>query len=244
MRESPESNFPSTHATWLHGAIAGLGFPDAEQGQRAATLHVMSRYRDALIGYAGALPARMVMEPSELVAGFFATRLAAPGFFAAWRRSGLPLRRYLMTGLSLHARTALRSERREAARRRRYAAQEAREAAERSAREADAERRFERAWARAVVAEACARVRAELASRGDASAWTAFDAHVLQGEAYARILMSRPELKFDSEDAIAVAVRRVGRRVRSELRIVLTDEGVSPGELERELRLVASRLRP
>lgn len=244
MREMHESNFPSTHATWLHDAVAGLGFADAEHGRREAALHVMSRYRDALVGYAGALPARVAMEPSELVAGFFAVRLAAPGFFAGWRRSGVPLRRYLMTGLSLHARTALRSERREAARRHRYAAQEAREAAERAAREADAERRFERAWARAVVAEACARVRAELASQGDAAAWTAFDAHVLQGEAYARILASRPELAFPSEEAVAVAVRRVGRRVRAELRVVLADEGVAPDELERELRLVASRLRP
>lgn len=241
-RESP-SQFPSTHATWIVESLA-----NGERGVRLAQLHVMERYRDALIAYATALPARTVAEPAELVSGFFTRRVACDGYFDAWRASGLSLRRYLMNGLSLDARTVLRSERREAERRRRFAATEAAEARERARREADAEAAFERAWAKAVVGEACERVQAELVATGETEAWEAFEAHVLRGESYARIAEARGMAgaaaeTTDAVEKLAVKVRRVGRRMRAALRAVLVEEGVEAEEIERELRVVLARLR-
>jgi hypothetical protein len=243
MHRESHSQFPSTHATWIVESLA-----NGERGLRLAQLHVMERYRDALIAYATALPARAVAEPAELVSGFFARRVATEGFFAAWRASGLSLRRYLMNGLSLDARTLLRSERREAERRRRFATEEAAEARERARREADAEAAFERAWAKAVVGEACERVRAELVATGDAGAWEAFEAHVLRGESYAQIAAARgiegaAGETADAAEKLAVDVRRVGRRMRAALRAVLVEEGVGEEEIERELRVVLARLR-
>ena len=240
------SNFPTTHATTI------LGAPDG----RAVSAHVLGRYRAALVAYASALPARLVAEPDELVDGFVVRRVAAPGFREAWRASGLPFRRYLMNGLSLDARSLLRGERREAERRRRYAAHEAAEARESARREADAEAAFERAWAKAVVAEACVRVRALLAAAGDARAWDAFEAHVLRGESYAAIAAARRRDRAvvdeaergdggraRDEAALAVEVRRVGRRMRAVLRELLAEEGVAAGDIDRELRVVLARLR-
>ncbi|MCE2884770.1 MAG: hypothetical protein LW806_07725 [Planctomycetaceae bacterium] len=240
---SGDGHFPTTHATWIVRTLAG-----GDDGVVAVRRHVMERYRDALMAYAGALPARAIAEPAELVAGFFARRLSSPAYFETWQASGLPLRRYLMTGLSLDARTLLRSERREAERRRRYAAEEAAEARERARREADAEAAFERAWARTVVAEACERVRADLAAEGDGQAWEVFEAHVLRGESYGQIADALGSASVDgaervSEEALAVCVRRVGRRMRAALRAVLAEEGASAEEIERELRVVLARLR-
>lgn len=242
-RVDSASHFPSTHATWLVETLA-----QGDTGTRLAERHVMERYRDALMAYAGALPARTIAEPAELVAGFFARRVTVAGFFDAWRASGLPLRRYLMNGLSLDARTLLRSERREAERRRRYAAEEAAEARERARREANAEAAFERAWARTVVAEACERARAELALERDGRAWEVFEAHVLRGESYGQIAGALGSASGDggervNDEALAVIVRRVGRRMRAALRAVLAEEGASAEEIERELRVVLARLR-
>jgi hypothetical protein len=253
MHRESHSQFPSTHATWIVESLA-----NGERGLQLAQLHVMERYRDALIAYATALPARAVAEPAELVSGFFTRRVATEGFLTAWRASGLSLRRFLMNGLSLDARTVLRSERREAERRRRFATEEAAEARERARREADAEAAFEGAWARAVVGEACERVRAELVAAGDAKAWETFEAHVLRGEPYARIAAARgmagtagEETRMVEElmaeklavEKLAVEVRRVGRRMRAALRDTLAEEGIAPGEVERELRVVLARLR-
>lgn len=240
MHRESHSQFPSTHATWIVESLA-----NGERGLQLAQLHVMERYRDALIAYATALPARAVAEPAELVSGFFTRRVATEGFLTAWRASGLSLRRYLMNGLSLDARTVLRSERREAERRRRFATEEAAEARERARREADAEAAFEGAWARAVVGEACERVRAELVAAGDANAWEAFEAHVMRGEPYARIAAARGGAGEETRatEKLAVEVRRVGRRMRAALRDTLAEEGIAPGEVERELRVVLARLR-
>ena len=238
------ARFPTTQSTWIDRTLA-----EGDAGLGPLRRHVMDRYRRPLEAYAGALPARAVAEPAELVTGFFARRVAESAFFTAWRASGLRLRRYLMHGLSLDARGVLRGERREAARQRAYAAREADEARERARAAADAEAVFERAWARFAVAEACERVRVELSAQGEAAAWDAFESHVLRGEAYARIAVARgastsDKVAFESAlAALAVSVRRVGRRMRAALREVLVEEGVPDDELEREVRLVLARLR-
>ena len=232
--------FPTTQSTWIDRTLA-----EGDAGLGPLRRHVMDRYRRPLEAYAGALPARAVAEPAELVTGFFARRVAESAFFTAWRASGLPLRRYLMYGLSLDARGVLRSERREAARQRAYAMREAAEARDRARAAADAETAFERAWARSAVAEACERVRAALRAGGDDDAWDAFESHVLRGESYAQIAATRglPVADGDRIESLVVSVRRVGRRMRAALREVLAEEGVPEPELERELRAVLASLR-
>lgn len=212
-------------------------------GVRAVQRHLMERYRDALLAYASVLPARSVAEPADLVAGFFARRVGSDGFIDAWRASGLPMHRYLMNGLSLDARTLLRSERREAVRRKRYAMLEAVEAHTRARRDADAEVRFERVWARAMVGEACERLRVECERANDAASWESFEAHVMRGASYAAIARARGDHASNAEERLAVAVRRLLRRMRATLRELLQEEGVAEDELDRELRLVSARLR-
>ena len=75
---------------------------------------------------------------------------------------------------------------------------------------------------------------------------------MLRGESYAQIAAARAGTLADegfgsvangSEEALAVLVRRVGRRMRTALRALLFEEGVTAEEVERELREVLARLR-
>jgi hypothetical protein len=111
----PVDHFPSTHATWIDAQLTiaerSRAAGDAAGESNAVTAlrrHLMERYHDALRAYVLGGSLRRLGEVDELIGGFFAERACRPGFLAQWRASGLPLRRWMMTGINLYGKTIVR----------------------------------------------------------------------------------------------------------------------------------------
>ena len=223
----PVDHFPSTHRTWLVTQL-GLGDP----GLAAAREHVMARSRVALAAYVRGARVSTLGEPDDIVHDFFARNLGKSDYLPRWLASGLSLRRWLMNGVSAHIRTLWRERAQHAGRH---------EPLDESARGIEsgtrgAEREFERAWIRATLGEACRRVEEQLVAEGAADSWRIFQQHVLEGRAYREILSaSGDEPTRAAEERLAVAVRRVLRLVRAELKEILREDGIRESELDAEV---------
>jgi hypothetical protein len=238
-------HFPSTHGTWILSQLDALRGGGDAAGAAFAELngHVMRRYARPLAEYVRASSLRSSEEPDELVNAFFASRLSRDAYLAQWHASGLPLRRWLVNGMLLHAR--------ERARMRRMAAGDA----QRAASAADAEslerhepgayEKFEREWARHVLSEAAARAEQGLVAEGRADAWHAFKRHVIDGVPYDAIARGVGEALDGGAQAgasgrtPAEAARTLARlghaRFERALREILVDEGVAPSEIDVEM---------
>ena len=204
------ADFPSTHATYLAARIDEGG----EDALRETRVHLMQRYRAALVAYASHSRLANIDEPDELVHGFFAARAAEPDFLADWRASGLALRRWMLNGLVFHARGVVRDRARDAARREQVQADLLR------AYSIDAERAFERAWALALVEAACRAAHASLAGEGRGRAYDCFHRHFFDTVGYARLAA---EHGID-ETTVASEVRLATRRARAEAEAMIRDE--------------------
>lgn len=223
----PVDQFPSTQRTWLATQIA-----DGDRGLDAARVHVMERSHAALVAYVRGARVSALGEADDIVHDYFARNLGKSDYLARWLASGLTLRRWLMNGVSAHIRTLWR-ERATHARRHEPLASSVRELESRTR---GAERDFERAWIRATLGEACRRVQERLLEQRDADAWRVFELHVLEGQPYRAILAAAGEAPTrDAEERLAVAVRRVLRLVRAELKAILREDGVRESELDAEV---------
>lgn len=220
--------FPTTHLTRML-EDARLRLPDAEVRLRSA---IMERYAEPLAIYARGSALREIAEPEELVHGFFAHALTDPEFFTRYQASGMRMRRWLMNGLLLHARSVTRDRMRLS--RREGAPLET--AADRARREATAEDAYQRAWALALLSEACASVEAALIAEGRDRAWTVFRRHALDGRSYVEL---EAELGLGRQQ-MADLVRSVTRRLRARMLELLESEGSDAAEDLREvIRLVS-----
>jgi DNA-directed RNA polymerase specialized sigma24 family protein len=151
---------------------------------------------------------------------------------ASWRASGLPLRRWLVNGLLLHARERQRELRRAA-----------RDGSDspcggcgcatpcEPGLEPSAFEEFERAWSRALLSDACTVAEQELVAEGDADAWACFRRHNLDGLEYAEIAQ---QLRIAAAEARTRA-RRAAYRFERALRRLLADEGVTESDLDDEI---------
>ncbi len=221
------AEFPTTHTTWIEMRLA-----EGEAGRAVLNEHLMQRYATPLAEYARASTLRAIDEPDALVHGFFATRLGRDGYMQAWRGSGLPLRRWLVHGLLLHGRERQREARRAA-----------RDGAESPCGgcgcaspcevglEPSAFEQFERAWSKALLADACSVASQELIAEGDGDAWECFRRHNLDGLEYAEIAQ---QLRVTPAAARAHA-RRAAYRFERALRQLLEDEGVAREDLDEEI---------
>ena len=99
--------FPRTRLTWFEEqTLAG------EHGRREVNRYVMEIYLEPLKAYIRATSYGKCADATDLVQGFFATRLGRPDYFANWaqkraeqKAQGKPpvrLRRWLITGLFHH----------------------------------------------------------------------------------------------------------------------------------------------
>jgi hypothetical protein len=222
--------FPSTHRTWLHQRLSEAGPRDRDLLQ-----HLMARYAEPLEAYAQASSLRDAAEPTELVNDFFASRLGEPEYLARWAASGMPLRRWLMNGLILHARGL----RRDAARDwRRQASAE--DDGQPIAPEPDAEARFERAWARRMLELAVDAAGEAMRLKGRQRAFELFRRHIVGGLPYRQAVA---DLGYSVAEAKSV-VRTATKHVHEALLEALREEGVPEPELDREAdrlqRLIAS----
>ena len=211
-------HFPTTHATWVHDARSDDDALVARLAQRA-----IERYAQPLEAYAQGSSLREIAEPRELVHGFlvakFASAATTRAYLAAWNASGLTLRRWMMNGLLLHARGVVRDRRR--TRERPF------DGAERTVASAGPgpDDLFERAWAQAILAEACTQVEATLVAEGRDRAWRVFRLHSIDGKPYGEL-----EDAFGlSRQQMADLVRGVTAKLRARVRELLDEEGL-PGD--------------
>ena len=90
---------------------------------------------------------------------------------------------------------------------------------------------FERAWSRALLADACTLAEQELIAESDADAWESFRRHHLDGLEYAEIAQ---QLRITPAEARTRA-RRAAYRYERALVQLLRDEGVGEDELDAEI---------
>ena len=231
-----EDVFPSTHDSWLCQMLDG----PPEQVERAAVA-LMARYRDPLrVYFEGSSFGRLGVQglidfgdAEELVHGFLANRLARADFLAAWRRSGMRLRRFVMNGFLFYLREQAR-----AARRRRLREQRAEPADEGLSEDATTD--FERTWALSVVREASEMAAASLESRGRGMHWRLFVRHFVDGVPYGDLV----EPFGLTPSQAASAARDVAFELRRCMRVVLSRDGITESDLGPELALIEQLLRP
>lgn len=236
-------HFPTTHLTTLLADLrvaqdAELATPAADHPHARLAHLVMSRYAGPLEIYAKGSTLREIAEPAELVHGYFAHALADRAYFERYLASGMRLRRWLMNGLLLHARGVARDRARALRREGTPLAAAATAPAPESA-PADA---FDRAWALAILSEACASVEAALVAEGRDRAWTVFRRHAIDGRTY---LDLERELGLGRQQ-MADLVRGVTRRLRARILELLREErGDGPADPRdpREERDLAEELR-
>jgi len=228
----PVDHFPSTHATWIDAQLTiaerSRAAGDAAGESNAVTAlrhHLMERYHDALRAYVLGGSLRRLGEVDELIGGFFAERACRPEFLAQWRESGLPLRRWMMTGINLYGKTIVRERTRD----REVPVGELQPDA--LVDESTAERAFERAWALSVLNAALAQVHADLSAQGRLEEFSIFRRRVIGGEAYTTIAAGTGR----TEQQCAGATRLVTDRLRAALRVVLRDEGITEPEIDAAL---------
>ncbi len=224
-------HFPTTQLTTLLDALRSDEVADAH-ARLAAT--IMQRYAAPLVIYAKGSSLREVAEPDELVHGFFAAALADPQYFDRYRNSGMRLRRWLMNGLLLHARGVARDRSRQV-RREGSPLQSAAKSGATASSSASAEDAFHRAWALALLSEACDSVEVSLAREDRDRAWTVFRRHAIDGRSYKEL---EEELGLGQQQ-MADLVRGVTKRLRVRIIALLELEGGDAAdELAEVLRLV------
>ena len=221
-------HFPSTHATWIDAQLT-IAERSRAAGDAAGEVsaigslrqHLMERYHAALRAYVLGGSLRKLGEADELVGGFFADRACGPAFLAQWRASGLPLRRWMMTGINLYGKSIIRDRTRD----REHPGGDIDPGS--LVDDSTAERAFERAWALSVLNAALERVHAELADQGRIDDYEIFRRRVIAGEPYAQVAADEGR----TEQQCAGATRLVTERLRTALRDVLRDEGVTEPEV-------------
>jgi hypothetical protein len=145
---------------------------------------------------------------------------------------GLPLRRYLMNGISFHLRELLR----ERVRRKTLPIVDESILVSKSLR---ADELFERAWALSILSDACTASRDAMAADGRSNAWRIFDAHYLRGESFVALALREGV----SPQRLAAEARFVIRRVERVLQAMLSDEGIPTADLAAEVARIQGLLK-
>lgn len=229
-------HFPTTALTTLMRNLRTVLLEGAQPRVSAAHAQlaetIMSRYAAPLEAYARGSTLREIAEPADLVHGFFAGALADATYFTRYQASGMRMRRWLMNGLLLHARSVARDRARAA--RREGAPLETALGAQSV--EPTAEAAFDRAWALAILSEACTAVEGALLAEGRDRAWTVFRRHAIDGRSYIDL---EAELGLGRQQ-MADLVRSVTKRIRARMLELLESEGGDAAEELRDvLRLVS-----
>lgn len=210
--------FPNTLNTWI-----GQRLRAGDPGRRDINHHIMGVYSLPLQVYCKGMRGAAPGEPEDMVAGFFADRLARPGFLNDWHASGLRLRRWLMNAFCLFVMEQRRRNQRDAA--------EALPNVEAAGMEPSVERQMDQAFTKSVIQEALDLTRRECASEGMDAHWTAFFLHYYADEGYEAIGV---KLGVDAARS-AVMARTATRKFRRALREVLSRDGATEEELDREI---------
>lgn len=228
-------HFPSTHDTWIGDQlqiVAAGSQADAREAALQLRTHIMARYREPLLAYAGASSFRSLSSPEDLVHGFFAERLADLAYLRNWRDSRMKLRRWLCNGLLLHMFDIAQRRKRDA-----RAVDEAGKRAQHDrADEPAADRAFERAWARGVIERAAHATESALRADGRHDAWRLFTRHVVDGLTQIAAGAEAGLAEGETKARIRLAVRRLRDAVAAEL----VADGVPLAEVQAETDAIVS----
>ncbi|MCB9844504.1 MAG: hypothetical protein H6811_00755 [Phycisphaeraceae bacterium] len=213
-----EDVFPATMSTWIgHRLLEGAG------GRAEVNRHVMAVYGRPLRTYFLGCSERWLGEPDEVVHGFFADRLARPGFFDDWRESGLSLRRWLVNGLCFYMK--------ELRRRRQRDARAGAMLDDPVTFSGDPERTVDREFVVEVVQRALDQGRVFCADAGLSEHWAIFEAHYARQLEYADIA---PQFGVSTARA-AVMARTASKHFKSALR-ELIGRDTPTGDVDIEIR--------
>jgi len=220
--------FPTTYRTWIEEQLdrGGAGAADANR-------HIMSVYAGPLEVFARGTPYARMAAPQELVASFFADRLARGDFLAAWLASGKRLRHWLCNALVFHLKELARRQWR---RSREVAGEEL------DSLPADGEAPYaavDRAFAVAVVQSALAATKEHLGERRMGEHFRAFERHHAEGLSYREVAR---ELDLPPERVRVMA--RAGRDAfRRSVREHLRRDGARSIDLDAEVEVLLESLR-
>jgi len=164
--------FPVTMTDWIHERMS-LG----PEGRRQLNQEIMARYAWPLQVYFMGTRDRWLGEPTDIVQGFFASRLAKAEFFANWSASGLRLRHWLINAFCFYLKELHRARRKEA--------REVAQADEPATAEGNPSKAADRAFAVSVVREALRLAQAQCEKEKLGDHWEIFLRHFYRGEAYA-----------------------------------------------------------
>lgn len=210
--------FPTTLNTWI-GERLRAGDP----GRLDINHHIMSVYTLPLQVYCKGMKGAAPGEADDLVAGFFADRLSRSGFLDDWHISGLRLRRWLMNAFCLY----VMEQRRRLRRNRSEPLSEIEPVSD----VPDMARQMDQAFARSMIREALERTYQECVVEGMDRHWVAFFRHYYADEGYEPI---GRELSVDAARA-AVMARTVVRKFRRTLREILSRDGATEEDMDREI---------
>lgn len=207
--------FPQTLRTWISDEL-GKG----ERGRATVNNHVMSVYLWPLQVYFLGTSYRSIGEPSDIVQGFFADRLARPQFFDQWQESGLALRRWLMNAFCFYLKEITPGGRKLTDVDRHDVADDA------------AEGRFLGAFVGEIVRTALREAHDACERQGLQDHWAIFIAHHYQDRSYEDV-----EKEFGVTAArAAVMARTAARKFRDAVREVLIRDGVGEEAVDEEIR--------
>ncbi len=211
--------FPTTRRTWIDQVMDRSGADRSELNR-----HIMSVYAAPLRAYFLGTGSRWLGDADEIVAGFFADRLAREGFLRDWRRSGMRLRRWLMNAFSFYLLELKRRHRRDQRMGDRVP--------DVATSGPSPERIADRAFGESIVAAAIRSGQAHCAANDMQDHWGIFIRHTCDNVPYI-------ELANDygvSSARAAVMARTAGRHFRKALRAVLVSDGTGENEVDDEIR--------
>ena len=216
--ERKSDAFPETRRTWMGERVT--------RGELAAAQrHVMEVYERPLRVYCAGCSLGWVGDPGDLVAGFFADRLARPAFFERWRESQRPLRFWLIVSFKHYLFEQARRTKRD----RRELGDETDQA---DASGATPDLVFERECAIGLVRRALRDVEARCRADGYGDHFDVFVRFHMHGESLEAIAE-----RLGIEPARAGVMKRtVVQRFQRVMREVVSWNGASDAELDAEIR--------
>lgn len=211
--------FPTTRRTWINQVMDRSGTDRGELNR-----HIMLVYAAPLRVYFLGTGSRWLGDPEEIVAGFFADRLAREGFLEDWQRGGMRLRRWLMNAFSFYLSELRRLRRRDA--------RMGGDVPDVATSGPSPEHMADRAFGESIVAEAIRLSQEHCAANAMQDHWGIFIRHTCDDVAYA-------ELATDygvSSARAAVMARTAARHFRKALRALLVSDGAGEKDVDDEIR--------
>lgn len=222
QREAPAMQndaFPSTYRSWI-----GQKLQEGDEARQEINRHIMDVYERPLRVYFSGCRDQWLGDSAEIVASFFADRLARDGFLKDWQQSGLRLRRWLMNAFGFYLA--------EEYRRRRRSTAPQHIPMEMATSEESSETAMDRAFAASLIRKALMIAQRQCVAKGLGEHWGVFVRHYYDGEPYERVAS---EFGVDTARA-AVMARTAAQRFRRALRDLFCRDGVSEVEIDQEIR--------